>query len=177
MDTKNCSNTTIFEFMEAIYECKYEAFGNAEKFTSVHSEYLTLINDDNSKVYKQLFSTYIIELSKYTALLAAYQILSRQNSEEILANLAKLGYAIKDNTEKSLRKLEIWIKNIEISVKKSEVEIQNYLEKSNKSSDTKSDFIQFIAVLSKYMGFKIDMQTTLIEFAGYYNLFKQHGNR
>lgn len=167
----------LIDFIDIVCNDNYELCGGVANYQTIMQEYFEMQSDmPEYKVYLQILTALGTSNSMYVALTALYRLFEVEEREEYKKLLQQLGY-----TYKSLLQLENAIKNTEVSLKVAEVNFQNYIKKQQ-DKIKESAYLDYIAQVSKYIGFHIDINTcSVYQFCGYSNNFQKaiskNGNR
>lgn len=161
------SQEEMYERWEQIYE-QYAAMAGV----SMYSEYIAKMKDYG----RSLLQLHILTAS-ITALSYAYY-------PEVVAALNKSGFKCKfdeydlEAYAKELDSLSKRAQSLSVRLKLSMKNIEEMTKKTSKNTVNRGDFVTTVGILSKYMGFRIDVDlVTVAEFVGYQKMFDQEQKR
>jgi hypothetical protein len=147
-------------------------------WAALYSDYLELTKETSEyKSYLFVFKKLATEQSILVMLAGAYQSLLYGYNAELDAQLKDRGIDLKIAEVQHdfmaymdrLKKIETYIKGAKMSLITAQNEYQEYIKKQEKLGD--SDYMNYVAAVSKAMGFNIPLETPLIQWVSYCNLF------
>ena len=195
---KDIKTLTLADFMECLINHVYLSLIEQGSPTddelkaawdSIYLDYIELtVGTTEYKAYQTVLRQFTEAHSRYLALISGIQALSLGYSKEVVDGLAELGYPIelKENDIKNytneLKKLDPHIKGAELILKQAKKDIDEYTMGRGKEM-TEAMYHEYIAAVSKFMGFQISLTTSLIQWISYtglmnkYNKIQDNGRR
>jgi hypothetical protein len=152
----------------------------AKKWQEIYTYYSELTGDSKqTQEYVYILKQFAESQSRYIALHAAIKALSTGYNKEAEEVINSLGYNTKfdglkmdeymNELERNMKRL----KGVTTSLKVARATLDDYLKKKQKWDEKK--FSEFLAAVSKFIGFPVTYDTLLINFASYVNLMQKHG--
>jgi hypothetical protein len=187
-------DVTIREFMRCLFKSEYEILTISgtppmkvlcDAWDNLYEDYAKAIGNQQYQRLMRAMREYIRLTGKLMSAEAGLTILQMRRDEEAIDGIHALGYNLefsaKDRKayDRDMHVLMSHCKTIraKISVQADEIEkIKN--ENANEKQATEQDFISGIAVISKHMGFRIDITTcSMGEYAEYQRQYNDYVTR
>jgi hypothetical protein len=169
---KQFNDITIFEFAQALCNKDFSYIGcNELEFNDYIADYFEHLNQtDIYKEFANIINSLKFAKLKYLALETATYL---EFNDTIKAKLKEIGYHLNDS-----RSLKIAVKNAKANLDFIQKKYETYNAQNSQTLPKFSDFMQNVAVVSKYMGYGINVkETLLIDYLSCYNLYINYGNR
>ncbi len=196
----SCMDLTIRNFMQCVFQKNYRVLllsGDAsdeqlhDAWNVLYEEYAGLTGNDTYARMIGIMQEIIRLNGKYMTVKACLAVLAIRYDDETAANLKKIGY----NTKLTDKMFHDWItgrsneyhrglmilqsnaKNIELQIKTKYDELQKieHENKPTKKEVKEADFLQNMSVISKHMGFRIDINTcSIAEYATYQRQYHKY---
>ena len=182
---KDCFDLPLSKFIDAIVDQNYNALvisGTAtdqeltDLWESIYAQYCELSNNSQYSDYQSKLKDYGLMKQRLIVLAGAVQVLSVAYNKEVADALITVGFRhtldpLKpDNYLKELERLSKQCGAFSGRVKMAENQLNDLTKHIEKKKTTRKDFIDSVAVVSRFVGFRIDPSIiTVAEFASYQN--------
>ena len=148
-----------------------------DNFNDILIDYAEALKSSEYIAHSDMVEKLVKTKAKYISILMAIKVLAVRYSPDMVKLLQDYGYNYKFDLNDPIQ----FINDLNMVVKKSKtllVELEQLrvdLERTNREPATESEWIDGIAVISKYMGFRIDRDVvTLGEYASYQRQYTKY---
>ena len=184
-----CYTLPLNAFIDALVDSDYTGLVLSGKPTDAE------IADAWEKIYDQysqisgnsLFTSYMLKLQEYgralvkmNILISSIEVLSLMYNADVVQALNDVGFKCtfdQNDIEAymaDLDKLSKYAANVSVKLKHTSGQLEEAKKQMSNKAATRADFVNSIAIVSKYMGFKIDPTCTAVaEFVTYQKMLEQ----
>lgn len=184
----HCSELPLADFISCVIDKNYKAllkYGHASPYDlsrawdSIYSEFSEMSGSPAFKLIMNLSKDIGFLESKLLSISLCLRVMERRADERCIKILKNYGYAYSfnindtDQYKKDLETIATRSGSIRLALQQKRNEYNASIKGMSSKEVTREDFTKILAVLTKYMGFRIDpRQTTVSEYVSYRKLYE-----
>ena len=152
----------------------------SDAWEQIYTQYTEISGNSLFTAYATKLKDYGRTLTKMNILISSIEVLSLMYNADVVQALNDVGFKCtfdQNDIEAymaDLDKLSNYANSVSVKLKYASGQLDEAKQQMNNKAATRADFVNSIAIVSKYMGFKIDPTCTAVaEFVTYQKMLEQ----